>query len=145
MGWPCLVSSASINIIIIPLSHAYMDTATFNSLVQGTNTEDYITDHGSQSYATTVAVPNSTSQKHASSTINYTSGTNTNISIANINMSVNSSNFLLYVILGAVGGIMILLFIISILCGIIYCLVKGKSSIPPSRAAEVEVVVIQGI
>ena len=98
---------------------------------------NYVTEP--DSYDTTAPTAISEAISDDQTTINEAM-TNSSTSIASISTSVVTSNLLLYVVLGAAGGILILIIIIPILCGIVYCLATGKSC-TTSTAAQVEIVI----
>lgn len=114
-----------------------MHTDKFDLAVQGTLLRNDLTEP--EIYVDITAVPEAPSDGLI--TVNE-SVRDSSTSIADISTSAVTSNLLLYVILGAAGGILILLIIIPILCGIVYCLATGKSCITPTPA-QVEIV-IQG-
>ena len=118
-----------------------MHTAKFNSAVQGTVLQSDLTTEPEIHNDATAAVSETIS--HGQAAIND-SVTNTSTTIPDISTSAVTSNLLLYVILGATGGILILLIIIPILCGIVYCLATGKSCITPTPAQNLIEIVFQG-
>lgn len=115
----------------------YIHAAKFDSAVQGTLLQNYATEP--ESYDTTASTAISEAISDDQTTVNE-SVTNSSTSIVSISTSVVTSGLLLYAILGAAGGILILLIIIPILCGIVYCLATGKSC-TTSTAAQVEIVI----
>ena len=108
--------------------------AKFESTVEGT-----LSLHQPETYDTTM-VPEATS--HGQTIVNNSA---TDTTLANALSSTSTvhtpitSNLLLYVVLGAAGGILILLLIIPILCGVAYWLATGKSCHSTSTAAQVEI------
>ena len=128
-----MVRLTTLNTAMITCLH----TATFNSTVHGTLSFQRSTEP--ETYDTTI-VPETIShgQTIVNNSVTDTSIASTLSSTSAVHTSV-TSNPLLYVVLGAAGGILILLLIIPILCGVAYWLATGKSCHSTSTAAQVEI------